>query len=147
MYTKTITYEDYNGEQQKEKFYFNLSKGELLEMELSSTGGYQTYLKRIINSRDNKELTSIFKDLILKSYGIKSDDGKRFIKTPELRSEFEQSAAYSELFVELATNSDSATAFVNGIIPPALFAEVQKDMATKGIKDTKELADKLLAED
>lgn len=147
MYTKTVEYENYNGEKVKKKLYFSLNKAELLEMEMRSEGGYDNYLKRIINTRDQNELTSIFKTLILKSYGIKSDDGERFIKNDKIREEFEQSAAYAELFVELATNAQSATDFANGIIPAALYAEVQKEMNNKGINSTKEYAEKLLQDE
>lgn len=147
MYTKTVEYENYNGEKVKKKLYFSLNKAELLEMEMRTEGGYENYLKRLINSRDNNELTNIFKELILKSYGIKSDDGERFIKTPQLREEFEQSAAYEAFFVDLCLNGDSQTAFVNGIIPAALFAEVQKTMKDKGISSTTEYAQKVLEED
>jgi hypothetical protein len=147
MYTKTVEYENYNGEKVKKKLYFSLNKAELLEMEMRSEGGYDNYLKRIINTRDQNELTSIFKTLILKSYGIKSDDGERFIKNDKIREEFEQSAAYAELFVELATNAQSATDFANGIIPAALYAEVQKEMNNKGISSTKEYAEKLLQDE
>ena len=131
MFTKKIKYEDFNGEQRERKFYFNLSKAELLEMELSTNGGYENYINRIIETRDQAELIRIFKDLILKSYGVKSDDGERFIKTQELTDAFTQTDAYSELFMELATNAESATAFVNGIIPKALAAEVSKEMNKK----------------
>lgn len=129
MYAKKIKYEDYNGEQRERRFYFNLNKAELLEMELSTNGGYQNFVNRIIETRDQAELIKIFKDLILKSYGMKSDDGERFIKTPELTEAFTQTDAYSELFMELATNAESATEFVNGIIPKALAAEVAKEKA------------------
>lgn len=144
MYTKTVEYENYNGEKVKKKLYFSLNKAELLEMEMRTEGGYENYLKRLINTRDQNELTDIFKNLILKSYGIKSDDGERFIKSDKLREEFEQSAAYEEFFVDICLNTDSQTAFINGIIPAALFAEVQKTMAEKGIKDTQEYAEKLI---
>lgn len=120
MLKKTITYTDYNGESRTEDFYFNLSKAELAEMELSSEGGMQAYIEKIVNTHNNKELVQLFKDLILMSYGEKSLDGKRFIKNAELREAFSQTDAYSELFMELASNADAASAFVNGIIPQNL---------------------------
>lgn len=129
MYVKKIKYEDYNGEQRERRFYFNLNKAELLEMELSTNGGYENFIKRIIETRDQAELIKIFKDLILKSYGMRSDDGERFIKNAQLTEEFTQTEAYSELFMELATNAEAATEFVNGIIPKALAAEVAKEQA------------------
>ena len=131
MFTKKIKYTNYNGEEREVKHYFNLNKAELLEMELVTPGGYENYINRIIETRDQKTLVEIFKDLILKSYGIKSDDGETFIKNDKIREEFENSEAFSELYFELATNTDSATAFVNGIIPPALAAEVKKEQAKR----------------
>lgn len=129
MYGKKMKYVNYNGEERERKFYFNLNKAELLEMELSTNGGYETYINRIIETRDQAELIKIFKDLILRSYGVKSDDGERFIKNQQLIDEFVQTEAYSDLFMELATNAEAATEFVNGIIPPALAVEVQKELA------------------
>lgn len=121
MLTKTIKYTDYNGEEREEKFLFNLSKAELMEMELGTTGGMVETLKKIIEVKDTPSLVKIFKDLILKSYGEKSADGKRFIKIDNegnpLSIGFSQTEAYSNLFMELATNSVSAIEFVKGIIP------------------------------
>lgn len=121
MLTKTIKYTDYNGEEREEKFLFNLSKAELMEMELGTTGGMVETLKKIIEVKDTPSLVKIFKDLILKSYGEKSADGKRFIKIDNegnsLSIGFSQTEAYSNLFMELATNSASAIEFVKGIIP------------------------------
>ncbi len=147
MLTKKITYTDFNGEQQTEKFYFNLSKAELLEMEIGKNGGYQNYLKRLINSRNQEEIASIFKMFILKSYGIKSDDGKRFIKSEEISKEFEQTDAYSELYCELVTDTKKATEFFNGLIPQALSVEIEKDMQAKGITSQEEYAKKLLEDE
>lgn len=117
MLKKTITYTDYNGVERTEDFYFNLSKAELAEMELSANGGLAETFKRIIDAKDSKQLVAIFKDLVLRSYGEKSADGKRFIKSEEMRTAFSQTEAYSELFMELATNDNSAVEFVNGIVP------------------------------
>lgn len=117
MLKKTITYTDYDGNERTEDFYFNLSKAELAEMELSAVGGMENLIKKIINSKDGEQIVKLFKDLILRSYGEKSLDGKRFIKNDEIREAFSQTEAYSDLFMELATNTDSAIEFVNGIIP------------------------------
>lgn len=117
MLKKAIKYTDYNGKEHTEDFYFNLSSAELAEMELSVKGGYAEMITSIVEAEDTVELITIFKDLILKSYGKKSDDGKRFIKSKELSEEFSQMEAYSELFMELASDADAASAFVNGIIP------------------------------
>ena len=118
MLKKTIKYIDYDGNEREEDFYFNLSKGELAEMELSLNGGLEGIENRITQEKDNKKIVATFKDLILRSYGKKSDDGKRFIKSPELTEEFTQTEAYSDLFIELATDADAAATFVNGILPP-----------------------------
>ncbi|NCB43529.1 MAG: hypothetical protein EOM59_13065 [Clostridia bacterium] len=117
MLKKTITYTDYNGSERTEDFYFNLSKAEVTEMEMSTTGGLAEMIKNIVAAQDVPAIIKIFKDLILKAYGEKSPDGKRFIKSDELSLNFSYTEAYSQLFMELATNSDAAAVFVNGIIP------------------------------
>ena len=116
MFKKEIEYQDFNGQQRKETFYFNLSKAELMEMELSTQAGMEEMIKMLIATKDNAKIVQTFKDLILKSYGIKSEDGTRFIKTPELREAFEQSNAYSELFMEILSNTDAQVAFINGVV-------------------------------
>lgn len=117
MIKKTIAYEDYNGNERKEDFYFNLSKAEVMEMEMSTTGGLAEMIQRVVAAQDQVSIIKIFKDLILKAYGVKSPDGKRFIKSKELSDEFSQTEAYSQLFMELATNADAAAEFVNGTVP------------------------------
>lgn len=117
MLKKKIKYTDYNGVEREETFYFNLNKAEVAEMELEVKGGLSAVIERIVETDDRPKLIAIFKNLILKAYGVKSDDGKRFIKNQELRDEFEQTEAYAELFMELASDTDAATEFVNGIIP------------------------------
>lgn len=117
MLKKTITYMDYNGVERTEDFYFNLSKAEIMEMELSTSGGLAEMITRIIAAQDAPAIIKIFKDLVLQAYGEKSPDGKRFIKNDKLREEFVQTEAYSQLFMELATDADAASAFVNGIVP------------------------------
>lgn len=117
MLKKTIKYVDYDGNERTEDFYFNLTKAELTEMELSHDGGFVKMTERIVAAQDSKRIVELFKELILKAYGEKSPDGRQFIKNQEIRDAFAQTEAYSELFMELATNTDSAIAFVNGIIP------------------------------
>lgn len=117
MLKKTIKYTDYDGNEREEDFYFNLNKAEITEMELSKQGGLSEYIKRIVAAQDAPSLIELFKELICKSYGEKSLDGKRFVKSKELTEEFTQTEAYAELFVELASNAEEATKFVNGIMP------------------------------
>lgn len=117
MLKKTITYTDYNDVERTEDFYFNLTKAEILEMELSTEGGLEKKVKEIVLSQDGEKITALFKTIILKSYGEKSSDGRRFIKNDTMREEFTQTEAYNLLFTELATNAEAAAAFVNGIIP------------------------------
>lgn len=117
MLPKTITYTDYNGVERTETFYFNLNKAELAEMQVAKVGGLDAMLQKIIETQDIPGIADIFKKIILKSYGEKSADGKRFIKSEELSTAFSQTEAYSELYMELATDADKASQFVNGIIP------------------------------
>lgn len=130
MITKPITYTDYNGVERTENFMFNLSKAEIMEMELTTTGGLAEMIQRIVAAQDTPSIVKIFKDLILKSYGVKSPDGKHFIKSEELSTEFSQSEAYSVLFMELATDADAAAAFVNGIVPGDVAKKAQAMPAT-----------------
>lgn len=117
MLKKTFTYTDYNGVERTEDHYFNLSKAELMEMELSTTGGLAEMINKIVAAQDAPAIVKVFKDLVLKAYGQKSADGRRFIKSKELADEFSQTEAYSQLFMELATDADAAAKFVNGIVP------------------------------
>lgn len=117
MIKKTITYTDYNDVERTEDFYFNLSKAEIAEMEMSQDGGLSNLIKKVVAEQNAPKLMELFKQLILKAYGEKSADGKRFIKNKELSESFAQTEAYSELFMELASDEKAAAAFINGIIP------------------------------
>ena len=131
MLKKTITYVDYNDQERTENHFFNLSKAELMEMEMSTTGGWAAMMQGIIDAKDTPSLIKMFKELILKAYGEKSADGKRFIKSPELSLAFSQTEAYSQLFMELALDAKAASEFVTGIIPAELAAEAKKQGAIK----------------
>ena len=128
MLKKTITYEDYDGNTRTEDLYFFLSKAELMEMELTTPGGLANKLESVTKSQNGAEITRIFKDIILKSYGEKSDDGRSFIKKRngvQLSEEFEQTEAYNQLFTELLLDPDKAAAFINGIMPKDLVDNVK----------------------
>lgn len=117
MLKKTITYTDYNGSERIEDFYFNLTEAESMEMELSTSGGLSEMIRKIVATQDAPAIIKIFKDLILKAYGEKSADGRQFVKSPEISKAFSETEAYSQLFMELATDADAAAKFVNGITP------------------------------
>ncbi len=117
MLKKTITYTDYNDVERTEDFYFNISKAEAMEMEMSVNGGLTTLINKIIATSDAPSIVAYFKEFILKAYGEKSLDGKRFVKSKELSDAFAQTEAYSNLYMELATNAEAAAEFVNGVLP------------------------------
>ena len=127
MLKKTITYVDYNGTERTEDFYFNLSKAEIMEMEMGTTGGLAEMIKKVVDAKDAPAIIKIFKDLVLKAYGEKSLDGRRFIKSEALSNEFSQTEAYAQTFMELATDADKASEFVKGIIP----ADIEKQLPDK----------------
>lgn len=133
MLRKEITYTDFNGVERTEPFYFNLSKAELMEMDLTSMGGFENTVKAIIDTHDTPSLIKIFKEFILKAYGEKAPDGKRFMKVNDagvpVSRAFSETNAYSELFMELATNDVAAAEFINGIIP----ADVSKKALDEGL--------------
>ena len=131
MLKKTIKYTDYAGTERTEDFYFNLSKSEITEMELSIEGGLMKKVERIVQSVNGAEIVALFKELILSSYGEKSPDGRYFEKSKEQSTRFSHSPAYDLLFMELATDADKAAAFVNGIIPSDLLEELGEDATPK----------------
>ena len=126
MLKRDITYEDFNGETITETFYFNLSKPELVEMEVEVEGGFGKTLQSIIEAKDYKALVKEFKNIILLAYGVKSDDGKRFIKSDQLREEFTQTNAYNELFMQLASDDKAAATFLTAVLPKDMAGEMEK---------------------
>lgn len=138
MYKKRIKYVDFDGVEREEDFYFNLTKAELYKMELSVPGGLGSYLQQIIDSKKVPEIAKAFDKIILMSYGEKSADGRRFVKSKEISDEFSQTEAYSVLFTELITDADKAAEFVNGILPNK--EDVESTTATAAL--TKAVSDK-----
>lgn len=126
MLKKTIKYTDYNGVEREETFYFNLNKAELLQMELGTTGGLGESIKRLTETQDVPELMRLFKKFILQSYGIKSEDGRRFVKSEELSAEFEQTPAFEALYMELVTDDKAGADFMNGIVPKDVMLKAQE---------------------
>ena len=121
MLKKTVTYTDYNGIERTEDFYFNLSKAELMKMEVGTSGGFAEMINKVVAAQDAPAIITIFEDLVLKAYGEKSPDGKHFNKVDELgrplSAKFAQTEAYSQIFMELATNANAAAEFVNRVLP------------------------------
>lgn len=130
MLKKTITYTDYNNNERKEDFYFNLNKAEIMRMEMSTRGGLAERINRIVAAQDTPAIIEVFEDLIQKSYGVKDADGRGFVKKKEDLEAFMATEAYSELFMELATNADAAAEFVNGIVPGDISKQVAEISAT-----------------
>lgn len=118
MIKETLTYTDYNGNERTEDFYFNLNKAEIMKMEMSTAGGLAEMIQRVVAAQDQPAIIQIFEDLIQRSYGVKTPDGRGFMKRKEDLDAFVCTDAYSELFMKLATDADAASRFVNGIVPP-----------------------------
>lgn len=117
MFRYDTTYTDWNGVERTESFFFHFSEAEAFEMELTKEGRLSEHLQRIINAMDQPALIKEFKEIVLKAYGEKSEDGKRFIKSKELSDAFSQTVVYSELFMKLASDDKFAAKFVNKVIP------------------------------
>lgn len=126
MRKETITYTDYNGEERTEDYYFNLSDADIIKLELTTKGGIESYITKIINERKQKKLTKLFCKVLKLSYGVKTLDGG-FDKDPALFKKFETTEAYSVLFTRLATDTDFASEFINGIMPKAKQAYTPQD--------------------
>lgn len=129
MLVKTITYTDYNGEERTEDFYFNLTPAELTEMEYAGDMPMSMFIDKLSKSKNIPETIKIFKDLILRAYGEKSPDGRRFVKSKEISEAFSQTEAYNELFMECATNAEAGAAFLNGIMPNEAMEKIAKKLA------------------
>ena len=130
MFKETVTYEDFNGDMQTDILYFNLSKSEMMDMEASVEGGYAKFLEEIVKSEDKVSIMNAFLDLIKKSYGIKSEDGKRFIKNEVIVSEFEQSLAFEAFFEKLLNGDETyVNSFVTGIMPKDLVSKMSANPA------------------
>lgn len=125
MLKKTIAYTDYEGTEREEEFYFNLTESELMVMELSEEGGLKKMMEKIVKEKNRPKLIEIFQKMIKMSYGEKSPDGRRFIKSEALSEAFAQTPAYDKLFMELATNEDAAINFIRGIVPPEMSDNVK----------------------
>lgn len=128
MIKKTVTYTDFDGNERTEDFYFHLTEQELTEWELSVDGGLSGVITRIVNSTDNKKLAELFKELLIKSYGVKTPDGRGFIKNEEALNNFIYTQAFSDIYMELATDDKAASEFVNGIIPESIVRAAKKEM-------------------
>lgn len=126
MFARTFEYTDYNGQPRKDTWWFNLTKAELMKMELGAWGGLDALLKRLIREENPAQVVDMFEKIILSAVGEKSPDGRRFIKNEEIRQDFYQTQAYSDLFYELVTDSGKVAAFLKGCIPADLAAKIDE---------------------
>lgn len=117
MLKKTVTYVDFDGVERTEDFYFNFTEQEVTEMELSTEGGLSSLIKRITDAKSQKELIQLFKKLVLAAYGVKSPDGRKFVKNDEVREDFESTQAFSDIYMELVTDADAASKFFAAVVP------------------------------
>lgn len=129
MYKETVTYKDFNGTERTEDVYFNLSETELIKWQNSIDGGLYDHLKKIINSKDQKEIMNLWDTIILKAYGEKSADGRRFMKTPEITEAFSQTVIYDILYKKYLNDSEAGARFINAIIPADLASKVTPESA------------------
>lgn len=117
MYKKTITYKDYNGDERTEDFYFHLNQAALTKMQLEIPGGLTGMIDRITQRKSGPDIMEVFNTLIEKSYGVKSPDGRKFVKSKDILDDFLQTEAYNVFFMELVTSAEAASDFFNQIIP------------------------------
>ena len=126
MYKITETYTDYDDNQRPEDFYFNYSEAELTDLQFSVSGGLAGMIDKIIKTNDMPKLVELFRELIQKAYGEKSNDGRRFMKSPELTKEFTETVAYSQIYMRLATDSKAAQEFINKVVPKSMKDKMQQ---------------------
>lgn len=121
MLKKELTYENYDGVEVTEVFYFNLTKAELTLWEASEDGGVSARLKKMVDTKDGKSIMSTFYDIMMRSYGEKSADGKRFVKSPEMSKAFSETVAFDIIFSEMMEDPEKALNFVQKVLPAELF--------------------------
>ena len=131
MIKKTVTYKDLNGKERTETFYFHYFESEIMDMEMSAEGGLAERIQRIIDAKDQASLLKVIKKFVFDAYGIKSDDGRRFIKSQEVKDAFVECPAYSKIYMELLTNDELAAEFVNKVVPEDMAAQLAEIVAKK----------------
>lgn len=137
MFKKLIKYTDYNGTERQENFYFNLNKTELMEMETEVTGGMRQLLEDMMEKQDIPKIMKAFKTIILKAYGEKSPDGRRFYKSDELSTAFTQTEAYNVLYMELLSDAKKAAAFINALMPEDMRGNDEASLTPIGKEEVK----------
>lgn len=128
MLKRNITYENFDGEEVTDVFYFNISEPELVELEVRYERGLERFIEQIVEAKDNKTLVGLFKEIILMAYGEKSEDGKRFIKSDEISEAFSQTNAFNALFMEFITDEQAAADFIIGVVPKSLSEKLITEM-------------------
>ena len=131
MIKKTVTYKDLNGKERTETFYFHYFESEIMVMEMSEEGGLAERIQRIIDAKDQASLLKVIKKFVVDAYGIKSDDGRRFIKNPEVKAAFVECPAYSKIYMELLTNDELAAEFVNKVVPEDMKEQLAEIVAKR----------------
>lgn len=127
MLKKTMTTVDFGGTERTEDYYFNLTKAEIMEMQLCTDGGFVETVKKIVEAKNQLELTRLFKKIICASYGVLSPDGRKFVKNQQVLDDFMATQAYSDLYIELLSGDGKAAEdFVDGILPKDLTNEAAK---------------------
>ena len=126
MLRKEVKYKDFDGNDRKDVLWFHLNEVEITEMDLETSGGLVKYMESIIDTNDVNQLIAIFKDLLIRSYGERSMDGKHFYKDDKIRNEFVSSAAYPVLYMEMVSDADKAVEFINGIVPSNIREQMAK---------------------
>lgn len=134
MLTKQITYTDFFGVERTETFYFNLSQSELVEMQFGTAGGLGEMIQKVVDAKDQQTIIKVFRELILRSYGEVSPDGRRLMKSEEISKAFSETNAYDKLYMELSTDDVAASDFINGIVPKEISEQVKEKRALEVVK-------------
>ena len=120
MLKETIKYVDFNDLEREEDFYFNLTRTELIRMEMDKNGSLTGLIMKITKANDMPDIFEAMEKLILKAYGEKSVDGRFFNKSEEISNNFMNSPAYDKLFEKLTTDANYTYKFLIGILPKDL---------------------------
>ena len=133
MYKITMESVDFGGTKRTEDYYFNLTQAELVEMQLTTEGGYKEMIEKVLNAKDIKTMSQVFKTILCKAYGVVSPDGRKFVKNQAVLDDFLATQAYSDLYMKLVTDDEAAADFFNKVIPQMEEKPVPAQAAQPGL--------------
>lgn len=130
MYKVDLEHENFDGETVTSTLYFNITKTRLaknLELrdeldEIQKMIGGET---RELTPGEIQKIVNLVEKIMKISYGVRSEDGKRFDQRADRWEEFQQTAAYDAFLYSLFETPSKATEFMVGVMPKDLIRQAE----------------------